>query len=126
MWSYLAREANWTEIITNILALGFSSMSILVITYTVLFRPEMLAAVGSVTSGITGVILGYYFNRGRLKAAQSRAREAENQREDTRGDARASEDQAATLDRDYRALFALALEYINKSEPQIGDEQDED
>ena len=124
MWSYLAREANWTEIITNTLALGFSPMSILVITYTVLFRPEMLAAVGSVTSGITGVILGYYFNRGRLKAAQSRAKEAENRREDTGGDAKVSENQAATLDREYRSLLTLVLRYMEERNPERGGSRD--
>ena len=27
MWNFLAREANWTEIVTNTLALGFSLMA---------------------------------------------------------------------------------------------------
>ncbi len=80
MWDFLAREANWTEIVTNTLALGFSLMAIVVITYTVLFNPDILAAVGSVTSGITGVILGYYFNRARLRTVQRQAEEAEQER----------------------------------------------
>ena len=73
MWKYLAYDANWTEIVTNALALGFSLMAIVVIGYAVIFDPEILAAVGSVTSGITGVILGFYFNRERLKSAQNQA-----------------------------------------------------
>ena len=73
MWNFVAREANWTEIVTNTLALGFSLMAIVVIAYSVMVRPEILAAVGSVTSGITGVILGFYFNRERLKSAQKQA-----------------------------------------------------
>ena len=79
MWNFLAREANWTEIVTNTLALGFSLMAIVVIAYSVMVRPEILAAVGSVTSGITGVILGFYFNRERLKSAQNQAAAAANE-----------------------------------------------
>ena len=67
--NFIAREANWAEIVANTLALGFSLMAILVIAYSVIFRPDILATVGSVTSGITGVILGYYFNRERLQRA---------------------------------------------------------
>ena len=84
MWNFLAREANWTEIVTNTLALGFSLMAIVVITYAVLFNPDILAAVGSVTSGITGVILGYYFNRARLRTVQRQAEEAVQERIEAR------------------------------------------
>ena len=70
MWNFIAREANWTEIVANSLALGFSLMTIVVMAYSAIARPEILAAVGSVTSGITGVILGHYFNRERLRSAQ--------------------------------------------------------
>ena len=80
MWHFLAREANWTEIVTNTLAMGFSLMAIVVIAYSVMVRPEILTAVGSVTSGITGVILGYYFNRERLRRAQQDTRQAEAER----------------------------------------------
>ena len=84
MWNFLAREANWTEIVTNTLALGFSLMAIVVITYTVMFNPDLLATVGSVTSGITGVILGYYFNRARLRTVQRQADEAVQERIEAR------------------------------------------
>ena len=72
MWNYLAREANWTEIVTNTLALSFSFMAIAIIVHAAIFsdNPDMLATAGSVSSGVTGVILGYYFNRSRLKRAQ--------------------------------------------------------
>lgn len=72
MWNFLAREANWTEIVTNTLALSFSFMAIAIIVHAAIFsdNPDMLATAGSVSSGVTGVILGYYFNRSRLKRAQ--------------------------------------------------------
>ncbi len=72
MWNFLAREANWTEIVTNTLALSFSLMAIAIIIHAAIFsdNPDMLATAGSVSSGVTGVILGYYFNRSRLKRAQ--------------------------------------------------------
>ena len=72
MWNFLAREANWTEIVTNTLALSFSFMAIAIIIHAAIFsdNPDMLATAGSVSSGVTGVILGYYFNRSRLKRAQ--------------------------------------------------------
>jgi len=66
------------------LALMFGSMTVVVIIYASIFSEdkEMLAAVGSVTSGITGVILGYYFNRSRLHQAQNQADDAMNQLRD--------------------------------------------
>ena len=72
MWNFLAREANWTEIVTNTLALSFSFMAIAIIVHAAIFsdNPDMLATAGSVSSGVTGVILGYYFNRSMLKRAQ--------------------------------------------------------
>jgi hypothetical protein len=72
VWNFLAREANWTEIVTNTLALSFSFMAIAIIVHAAIFsdNPDMLATAGSVSSGVTGVILGYYFNRSRLKRAQ--------------------------------------------------------
>ena len=72
MWNFLAREANWTEIVTNTLALSFSFMAIAIIIHAAIFsdNPDMLATAGSVSSGVTGVIVGYYFNRSRLKRAQ--------------------------------------------------------
>lgn len=54
------------------------------LTYTALFNPDKLTTVSSVTSGITGVILGYYFNRERLRMAQRRAERAEREREAAR------------------------------------------
>ena len=73
MRKFLTHEVRWTEAVTNTLALGFSLMTMAVITYAAIFNPSVLTTVGSATSGITGVILGYYFNRERLIAAQRRA-----------------------------------------------------
>ena len=72
VWNFLAREANWTEIVTNTSALSFSFMAIAIIVHAAIFsdNPDMLATAGSVSSGVTVVILGYYFNRSRLKRAQ--------------------------------------------------------
>ena len=104
MWNFLAREANWTEIVTNTLALGFSLMAIVVITYTVLFNPDILAAVGSVTSGITGVILGYYFNRARLRTVQRQAEEAVQERVEAHS-------QASTFQEEVEDLRASMVYY---------------
>ena len=73
MWNFLAREANWTEIVTNTLALSFSFMAIAIIIHAAIFseNPDMLATAGSVSSGVTGVILGYYF---KPLQAEARAR----------------------------------------------------
>ena len=101
MWNFLAREANWTEIITNTLALGFSLMAIVVIAYSVMVRPEVLAAVGSVTSGITGVILGFYFNRERLKTAQNQASAADTEQKVASEQARESEQRVEGLLQEY-------------------------
>ena len=54
MWNFLAREANWTEIVTNTLALSFSFMAIAIIIHAAIFsdNPDMLATAGSVSSGV--------------------------------------------------------------------------
>lgn len=84
MWKFLFTEFDWTEFVTNTLALMFGTMTVVVIIYAAIFSEdkEMLAAVGSVTSGITGVILGYYFNRSRLHQAQNQADDAMSQLRD--------------------------------------------
>lgn len=116
MWNFLAREANWTEIVTNTLALSFSFMAIAIIVHAAIFseNPDMLATAGSVSSGVTGVILGYYFNRSRLKRAQ----DAESQ---------ASDDLAEALqnaDRAQRELLERRAEYDRLIE-QLTDRQAE-
>ena len=93
MWQFLTKEANWTEIVTNTLAFGFSLMAIVALTYTALINPDKLPVVSSATSGITGVILGYYFNRERLRMAQRRAERAEREREAARREVSESEEQ---------------------------------
>ena len=103
MWNYLAREANWTEIVTNTLALSFSFMGIAIIIHAAIFsdHPDMLATAGSVSSGVTGVILGYYFNRSRLKRAQDA---------ESRKDTELSDISDAVL-KSERELSELQLEY---------------
>ena len=88
MLKFLFTEFDWTEFVTNVLALMFGSMTVVVIIYAAIVSEdkEMLAAVGSVTSGITGVILGYYFNRSRLHQAQNQANEAMDQLRDLGGE----------------------------------------
>ena len=118
MWNFLAREANWTEIVTNTLALGFSLMAIVVITYTVLFNPDILAAVGSVTSGITGVILGYYFNRARLRTVQRQADAAMRQRH-------ATQERAAEYAKELADVENLVIYYQELiSSLESGDEEE--
>lgn len=114
MWNFLAREANWTEIVTNTLALSFSFMAIAIIIHAAIFsdNPDMLATAGSVSSGVTGVILGYYFNRSRLKRAQD-------------AESRASEDLSEALqnaDRAQRELLERRAEYDRLIE-QLTDRQ---
>ena len=116
MWNFLAREANWTEIVTNTLALSFSFMAIAIIVHAAIFsdNPDMLATAGSVSSGVTGVILGYYFNRSRLKRAQD-------------AESRASEDLSEALqnaDRAQRELLERRAEYDRLIE-QLTDRQAE-
>ncbi|MYA61538.1 MAG: hypothetical protein F4X94_03070 [Dehalococcoidia bacterium] len=103
MWNFLAREANWTEIVTNTLALSFSFMGIAIIIHAAIFsdHPDMLATAGSVSSGVTGVILGYYFNRSRLKRAQDA---------ESRKDTELSDISDAVL-KSERELSELQLEY---------------
>ena len=103
MWNFLAREANWTEIVTNTLALSFSFMAIAIIIHAAIFsdNPDMLATAGSVSSGVTGVILGYYFNRSRLKRAQDA---------ESRKDTELSDISDAVL-KSERELSELQLEY---------------
>ncbi len=125
MWNFLAREANWTEIIANTLALGFSLMAIVVIGYAVLFDPGSLAAVSSVTSGITGVILGFYFNRERLKSAQSQANAAAIEKRAASEQARESEQQLERLSASF-ARFVLELDQIERSSGIEEEEQNHD
>ena len=106
MWKFLFTEFDWTEFVTNTLALMFGTMTVVVIIYAAIFAEdkEMLAAVGSVTSGITGVILGYYFNRSRLHQAQNQADEAVGQLRDMERDVQD--------DRDLRSMYeALKTQY---------------
>ena len=116
MWSFLAREANWTEIVTNTLALGFSMMAIVVIAYAVLFNPDILATVGSVTSGITGVILGYYFNRERLRRAQLQASTATQERRQTAELASISEERLAAMSEDFKDIVIQLEQYLANQE----------
>ena len=97
-------------------------MTIVVITYAVMFNPDILAAVGSVTSGITGVILGYYFNRSRLKVAQRRADLEAQERRLMSEVASMSEEQLTAVIEDFRNLV---VEYEQQLQRQESDgEQD--
>ena len=116
MWNFLAKEANWTEVVANTLALGFSLMTIVVITYAVMFNPDILAAVGSVTSGITGVILGYYFNRSRLKVAQRRADLEAQERRLMSEVALMSEEQLTAVIEDFRNLVVEYEQQLQREE----------
>ncbi|MYC29679.1 MAG: hypothetical protein F4X65_06270 [Chloroflexi bacterium] len=125
MWSFLAREANWTEIVTNTLALGFSLMAIVVIAYSVMVRPEILAAVGSVTSGITGVILGFYFNRERLKSAQNQARTAATEQKAASEEARETERQLEGLSAAYGTIMVqLNQMYSGMDDREVEEDHD--
>ena len=117
MWSFLAREANWTEIVTNTLALGFSLMAIVVIAYAVFFNPDILPTVGSVTSGITGVILGYYFNRDRLRRAQREVQAVQLERNIDRRRASASEEELEGLLETYRNAILLYEQLVSGQNP---------
>ena len=112
MWHFLGREANWTEIVTNTLALGFSLMTIVAIAYSVMVRPEILTAVGSVTSGITGVILGFYFNRERLKTAQRRADLETTERRAAAERASLSEQKFAAVSQDFWRFVVEYEQYL--------------
>ena len=125
MWHFLANEANWTEIVTNTLALGFSLMAIVVIAYSVMVRPEMLAAVGSVTSGITGVILGFYFNRERLKSAQNQARTAATEQKTASEEARETERQLEGLSAAYGTIMVqLNQMYSGMDDREVEEDHD--
>ena len=110
MWNFLAREANWTEIVTNTLALSFSFMAIAIIIHAAIFseNPDMLATAGSVSSGVTGVILGYYFNRSRLKRAQ----DAESRASDNLSDALEDADRAQRELLERRAEYDRLIEQL--------------
>lgn len=121
MWNFIAREANWTEIVANTLALGFSLMTILAIAYAVMFNPHILAAVGSVTSGITGVILGYYFNRERLRRAQSQATAAANEQKVVSEQARESEQRVERL----LQAYANVVVQLDQMKSAVDDRKEE-
>ena len=104
MRKFLTHEVRWTEAVTNTLALGFSLMTMAVITYAAIFNPSVLTTVGSATSGITGVILGYYFNRERLVSAQRRAELEAQERIRAAADVSLSEERLAALSEDFTNL----------------------
>ena len=120
MWNFLAREANWTEIVTNTLALSFSFMAIAIVIHAAIFsdNPDMLATAGSVSSGVTGVILGYYFNRSRLKRAQEAESRASDQLRDTSDTVLKSERELSELQLQYDRLSAVLYEL---TDPQVAD-----
>ena len=120
MWNFLAREANWTEIVTNTLALSFSFMAIAIIVHAAIFseNPDMLATAGSVSSGVTGVILGYYFNRSRLKRAQDAESRASAQLSDISDAVMKSEMELSDLQLQYDRLSAVLQEL---TDPQVAD-----
>ena len=82
-----------------------------------MFNPDILAAVGSVTSGVTGVILGYYFNRARLKVAQRRADLETRERRQVSERATISEEQLTALREDFRGLVLLYEQQLRGLEP---------
>ena len=123
MWNFLAREANWTEIVTNTLALSFSFMAIAIIVHAAIFsdNPDMLATAGSVSSGVTGVILGYYFNRSRLKRAQDA---------ESRASAKLNDISETVLENESKLLemelkYASLIEELAASEAEIESEDGE-
>lgn len=123
MWNFLAREANWTEIVTNTLALSFSFMAIAIIVHAAIFsdNPDMLATAGSVSSGVTGVILGYYFNRSRLKRAQDA---------ESRASAKLNEVSETVLENESKLLemelkYASLIEELTASEAESEGEDGE-
>ena len=118
MWNFLAREANWTEIVTNTLALSFSFMAIAIIVHAAIFsdNPDMLAMAGSVSSGVTGVILGYYFNRSRLKRAQDAESRKDSELTDISDAVLKSERELSELQLEYDRLSAVLDELTS---PQV-------
>ena len=120
MWNFLAREANWTEIVTNTLALSFSFMAIAIIVHAAIFsdNPDMLATAGSVSSGVTGVILGYYFNRSRLKRAQ----DAESRASDNLSDALEDANRAQRELLERRAEYDRLIEQLTDRQTENEDE----
>jgi hypothetical protein len=122
VWKFLFTEFDWTEFVTNVLALMFGLMTVVVIIYAAIFSEdkEMLAAVGSVTSGITGVILGFYFNRSRLNQAQNQANDAMDQLRDLGGEVEGNRDvriQFEKLKRDYDNMSSVLENFISSAQP---------
>lgn len=126
MWNFLAREANWTEIVTNTLALSFSFMAIAIIVHAAIFSdsPDMLATAGSVSSGVTGVILGYYFNRSRLKRAQDAESRKDSELTDISDAVLNSERELSELQLEYDRLSAV-LDELTSSQVTNGGEDGE-
>ena len=131
MWNFLAREANWTEIVTNTLALSFSFMAIAIIVHAAIFsdNPDMLATAGSVSSGVTGVILGYYFNRSRLKRAQDAESRASARWGDTYQSARRARAELLERIAEYDSLIERNERFLEALEESVNAEasgEDED
>lgn len=123
MWNFLAREANWTEIVTNTLALSFSFMAIAIIVHAAIFsdNPDMLATAGSVSSGVTGVILGYYFNRSRLKRAQDAESRKDAELNELSETILKSDEKLSELQMEYDRLSAV-LDELTGPQPMDGGE----
>ena len=119
LWRYLLTEIDWDQLVTNVLALLFSSMSVAVIAFAVIARKdtEFVASVGAVTTGITGVILGYYFNRSRLKEAQVKGDFESQERERATSRAMSMRLRLGTLKAQYESLTNEFEEYVNATEP---------
>ncbi len=124
MWNYLVREANWTEIVTNTLALSFSFMAIAIIVHAAIFsdNPDMLATAGSVSSGVTGVILGYYFNRSRLKRAQDAESRASARWGDTYQSARRARAELLERIAEYDSLIERNERFLEALEESVNAE----
>ena len=93
-------------------------MAIAIIIHAAIFsdNPDMLATAGSVSSGVTGVILGYCFNRSRLKRAQDAESRKDSELADISDAVLKSERELSELQLEYDRLSAVLDELTS---PQV-------
>lgn len=106
-------------------------MAIAIIIHAAIFsdNPDMLATAGSVSSGVTGVILGYYFNRSRLKRAQDAESRASARWGDTYQSARRARAELLERIAEYDSLIERNERFLEALEESVNAEssgEDED
>jgi membrane protein implicated in regulation of membrane protease activity len=109
---------DWTSITANIITLTVVvTFSIMLIVSVIILRDEMfVATIGSVMSGIVGVIITYYFDQRRVQSAQNQAEEQTRRAEEQLNRAAQAESDFSEAHLDYENLVDKYESLLNQTQ----------